>query len=358
MATVKARGQITIVDLNDAKQISVYLESDSGYIQLYNTGDKSYTPDYTSSNLKITPMVMVTGQASSQIARCSSKTYEIIDDGTKITLTEDSPSATGYVMDSNGVLTISKNITGNSLSIKFSATYTDGDTGAETQIMAYTTIIKSSAGDAVFQAIIVTPKGTIFTESGLTQLTAECNVYRGSTRDTSGTTFTWYYLDVSTASWLKVTDLSDSSKGTVETTDNESTLTVNLDNILNFQTYKCVAEDDGSTAEALVTFQDLTDPYTLELFTATGDKILNGVGSTVVNARIYQGGELVEDENTSPKVFTYSWTKYNSSGEITAWTGANATGSTNNGCTIAGNPITVYATDVTNKVTIYCEVSK
>lgn len=69
--------------------------------------------------------------------------------------------------------------------------------------------------------------------------------------------------------------------------------------------------------------EDLTDPYVLELHCPTGDKIVNGTGSTTVNARVWQGGTKVEDEATpeQSRKFTYAWTKLDASGKPSNFNG-------------------------------------
>lgn len=346
--TITARGQITIVDLNDAKQVQVYLQNSGADTQLYNPDDKSYTPDYANGGaITITPMVFVTGIATTQISQCSDFVYSITDDGKTYTLDSTTTSVTGYSMGANGVLTIKKNMTGNSLVIRFSCTYTDPDTKITTELKCDKTLIRSSSAGALFQAIITAPNGNIFQEGMQNStLTAVCTPYRGTTADTSGSTFTWYKMNISTGKWEEVTV-------GVSKASNVSTLSVTIDDVDNFQTFKCVITDDGDSAEALITFQDLTDPYQVEVMSTTGDKIVNGEGSTTVFARVWRSGELIESETTATanRKFTYTWTKYDKDGNQTDWDGTTSPQKT-------GNPITVYAADVDTRCTIWCEVTK
>lgn len=55
--TIKAQGQITIVDLSDARQLSAYLTSDMPKTQIFDPNNNSYTPNWNSSNLHITPTI-------------------------------------------------------------------------------------------------------------------------------------------------------------------------------------------------------------------------------------------------------------------------------------------------------------
>ena len=70
MATT-ARGQITIVDLNDAKQVQIYLENSGADTQIYNPDTNVWTPNFTSAPLVITPRIFITGSAEDQIANWS-----------------------------------------------------------------------------------------------------------------------------------------------------------------------------------------------------------------------------------------------------------------------------------------------
>jgi len=356
--TVKARGQITIVDLNDAKQVQLTLERSGSNGQLYNPDEGSYSPDFTTNALVLTPRVYVTGESASQTAQCTDMKWTITGklkaSGSSETITLDGSNPTrsgyaGYTMGSDGSLTISANLLGNFITLKFTCTHTDADSGAENSLMAQETLIRTTAASSLFSVVVTCPKGYIFdTEDGTTALTAVAAVYRGTAQDTSGTTYTWEKLDTSTGTWAAV------AASKVSGSDNTSTLSVLADDIVNFQTFRVTATDDGDTSTALVTFEDKTDPYEVELVCPTGDKIVNGTGSTTINARVYHRSnvnEYVETESTSSKQFTYTWTKYNKSGVATNWSGTSST-------TKTGNPVTVLAADVDTKCTIYCEVSK
>ena len=91
----------------------------------------------------------------------------------------------------------------------------------------------------------------------------------------------------------------------------------------------------------------------VELYCPTGDKIVNGTGSTTVNARVWQGGVKIEDETTAAasRKFNYSWTKFDKAGAAQNWNGTTSNVKT-------GNPITVLAAEVNVKTTIVCEITK
>ena len=343
MATI-ARNQITIVDLNDAKQVHAYLESSLGDAQVYNPDTHVFSPSYPSKNNVITPKIYETGNASNLISACSNFKYVI--NGTAFTKANSNAS---YVVGADGTLTLKTNITVNFLNITFSCDYTDGETGAVSKIEAYKTIARSVSAGALFQAVVELPKGNIFDNANSNQsLTAVCKAYRGGTLDVTNVTYVWEKFDISKGKWDAV------AAGRA----NGAMLTVKPEDVLNFQTFRVTAKDIGGMDAAaqstvVVTFEDKTDPYELELASTTGDKIINGQGSTTVFARVWQGGKKIEDETTAEasRKFVYTWTKYDKNGAASNWNGTTAPIKT-------GNPVVVSAADVNSKTTLFCELSK
>lgn len=350
MATIKAKGQITIVDLNDSKSVQCYLQNSGADVQIYNPDTQVYTPNYTSSGITIKPLVYVTGSSTNQAASCTNETWSVKKDGsTALT------AGTDYTVSSTtgGGITIKKNLTGNSLVITYTAKLDANGTGELTTITATKTIIKSQSAGALYSVIITTSTGTVFdADSSSGNKIAKAQAYRGGTADTNST-YTWYYMDLSTGHWA-----------TTGTTGAEQT--VKMSDVLNFQTYRVVASDTQNgttnTAEAYITFTDQTDPYTVEVFSSTGDKILNGSGSTVITARVWRNGTKIEDESTSSKQFTYTWHKFDSSGNAATWT-QTYTGATvsSDKLTLSGsglNQLTIPAAEISTKATFYVEVSQ
>lgn len=344
MATT-ARGQITIVDLNDAKQVQIYLENSGADTQIYNPDTNVWTPSFTSAPLVITPRIFITGSAEDQIANCSGFAYTV--NGTAATA-----DSGDFVLDSKkGTLTIKKNMTVNFYQIEFSCTYNDGL--RNDVIKGYKTITRNKNGGALFSVVVTTPKGTVFNQNQTANLTAVATAYRGGVKDTSGTTYMWEKL-VSGA-WSAVAAAS------VSTASNVSTLTVKADDVLDYQTYRVTATDasDGKsdTAVALITFQDMTDPYQVEVMSNTGDKILNGTGSTTLFARVYQAGVLVEDSSSasltaSNAKFSYSWTLTDKDGNKAWWDTAKTKDKET-----SFKPV-VNADIVNERITVHLEVTK
>lgn len=257
MATVKARGQVTIVDLNDAKQVQLVM-SIKHPVQMYNPDTKVYTPNFGSDNNVVTPKVYVTGNGTNLISKLTSLKYEV--GGTVVNAGATSGQYSVATIPAGGALTIKGNITGNSLPIKITAVYHDDDTAQDTTLEAQGFVVKTANAGALFQVVLTQPKGNSFDAgNNISTLTAEAKCYRGGTQDTDGITYKWYSLNLKTQAWELF------SSGTA-TAAGVSTLTVKADDVLNVQTFKVEAIDGTDKAEAIVTFEDRTDPIHWSFF--------------------------------------------------------------------------------------------
>ena len=220
----------------------------------------------------------------------------------------------------------------------------DSITGQDIDVMAQTTINKSSSAGALF-SVVITPDGDkIFDQNHTANLTATAKCFRGGTEDKSGTTFSWHKLVDGT--WTPITATSLANGATCMAVGGK--LTVTKDDVLNFQTYRVKAVDDGQTAYDFITFEDKTDPYQIELFCPTGRIIKNTQGDSRIYARVWQDNTMIESEETesTAQKFTYTWSKYNSSGvKDTTWSKT-------------GNNIVITPSEISGKATFVCEITK
>ena len=126
MATV-ARGQITIVDLNDAVAVMTMLTASQGLTQLYNKDTKQFTPSWAASPYQVvTPEAYVAGTTSSVISRVTAPQW---------TINGKAPSEFGATAASAApyALTIKQDMAAvTALNIQFTGTYTDPETGLTT----------------------------------------------------------------------------------------------------------------------------------------------------------------------------------------------------------------------------------
>lgn len=345
MPKVLANGQITIVDLNDGKAVQCFTQCSKGETQIYTPDTGVYTPNYSSSAPNVvTARVYVTGSGTDQAptSACSGWSWKV--DGVAAT------PVSGKSYQLNLASNIDKN--GSVKNIEWSCTYTDPETKATTTCIGYKTISLAKSGGALQTVQIETPDGNTFDSTNNTKkLHAVAKFFRGNVQDTS-VKLTWEVLNISAGSW------SDVTSG-VTTTGGVSTLDVSANDVLNFQTFRCTAKDGADTASAIVTFFDASDPYMIEVYSLTGDKIVNGAQSTELFARVWKDGKVVEDgaavkaDSSHASSFTYKWTKYNASGVATNWDG------TSSPINASTKPyVTVANGDVKGRGTFTCEVSK
>lgn len=345
MAKVLANGQITIVDLNDGKAVQCFTQCSKGETQIYTPDTGVYTPNYSASEPNvITAHVYVTGNADDQAPSkaCTGWSWKV--DGVAAT------PVSGKSYQLNLASNIAKN--GSVKNIEWSCKYTDPETKATTTCIGYKTISLAKSGGALQTVQIETPDGNTFDSTNNTKkLHAVAKFFRGNVQDTS-VKLTWEVLNISAGTWSTVTS-------GVSTTGGVSTLDVSANDVLNFQTFRCKAEDGADTASAIVTFFDASDPYMIEVYSLTGDKIVNGAQSTELFARVWKDGKVVEDgatvkaDSSHASSFTYKWTKYDANGAATNWNGSSSP------VNASTKPyVTVANADVSGRGTFTCEVSK
>ena len=103
----------------------------------------------------------------------------------------------------------------------------------------------------------------------------------------------------------------------------------------------------GSVYSAYCSLRDASDPISVVVTSTTGDKIVNGTGSTTLKAELWRAGVEIDTDGT---LYTYTWYKHKKDGTAdTAWgTSGTKTGKT----------LTVAAADVDVKSTFVVEISK
>lgn len=346
MPKVLANGQITIVDLNDGKAVQCFTHCSKGETQIYTPDTGVYTPNYSASEPNvITAHVYVTGNPQDQAPTSACTKWEWKVDGVAAT------PVSGKSYQLNLASNIAKN--GSVKNIEWTCKYTDPETLATTTCIGYKTISLAKSGGALQTVQIETPDGNTFDSTNNTRkLRAVAKFFRGNVQDTSLKSMTWDVLNISAGTWSPV------SSGSASLLNGVSTLNVSANDVLNFQTFRCTVVDGADTAYAIVTFFDASDPYVVEVYSLTGDKIVNGAQSTEIFARVWKDGKVVEDgaevkAKGSTPIFTYKWTKYNASGVATNWDG------TSSSVNVSTKPyVTVANGDVKGRGTFTCEVSK
>ena len=325
MADIIARGQITIVDVNDAKNLNMYLGANQPLAQHYSQDLKKYIPDWTASPyMVITPELFVSGTSSNVISQLKgAPTWKI-----------NGQAVSGFGgtagTASPWALTLKQNMTGaDQYKVTCEGVWVDPVTKMEVPVRAQLGLTKHNDPGMACWAVCTAPKGSVF-KQGISELKAHCDFFKGNSVLQSGVTYLW----------KKLTDgefvaLTSANSGY---TTNE--VTIHAGDVLNQDTFCCECTHEGTVYKDYISFADMTDPYRLELFSTTGNCIKNGVGSTVINAEVWQKGEKLDNS-----AFNFAWTKYDASGaKASSWSKTGAS-------------ITVAASEITNKATFVCELS-
>lgn len=346
MGGIVARGQMTMVDLNDAKSLNMYLSANQPLTQIFNKENSSYVPNYAASPyLVLTPELYISGTTANVISRLkAAPTYTI--NGGAITAFGGTVGTTAPY-----ALTIKNNMTAvSSMKIECSGIYVDPVTGLETPVKAVISLAKTENVGQLICAIAYAPKGTIFKNGEQATLTAHCDLWRGSSIDTTNVAYQWYKLKTD-GTWELLA--AGNTYGITGTTTNE--ITIPNSAVLNFESFKCEIKDTdtasgsyNTTVSDIISFNDLSDPYVVEVTSSTGDKFLNGQGTSALSAKVWQNGEVFADAQADAK-FNFTWKKYNKDGtQDTTWgtTGVKT-----------GRSITVTASEIDAKATFIVELS-
>lgn len=352
----KAIGSYTIVDFNDAISLSGYISSNSIKYQIYNPDNGSYTPDWSVTNVVLTPELYVTSTSTNIIESTEVQSVKWYKDNSTTEIT----TGGSYALSGskNHILTIKSNILAGVSGSKFTCviTYKDATTGLTLTYKTDIDFSRVSSGGGIADALATTPNGNIFKNGDIASLTAECFLWRGSVKDTTNVTYQWYAQDSSVTTsqgggvgWKKLSNTTNMYSGVTT-----GTLTVYDDAVDGVQVFKCIITDTDTTSntynntfEDYVSFTDLSDPLQVVVESTGGDTFVNGVGSSVLTARLFQGGVEIDTDGTK---YSYKWYCYDkSSNLVTDFGGTGVNYKT-------GKTLAVGSSDVDVKATFNVEV--
>lgn len=340
MGNIVASGQITLVDLNDAKVLQLYVNSNQPKIQIFNpNGTTSYVPDWSvaANNVILTPQMFVAG-SNQDIITDASVTIKWYDAAAPtVQLVTD----TNYDIPTTGLKTlkIKKNMlqAKNQISYICKVTWYDPDVQATIEVIATIDFAKVTAGtDGIngqnaITAVLTNDTHTVPTDSagnGGVFDTAQTRmlIYNGATLDSDNWNYTIAASSGITASLgtstnknlLSVTAMSVDS-GTVDITAKK---TNNPDIVKRFTIIKNKQGITGANAtsywlvnSAPAIQKDSTGKYVPATLTVD---MRSQVGTT---APAFYGGRLMIYETTDGT--TWGTAKYTSSANETipkVWT--------------------------------------
>lgn len=218
--TLVSTGQLTLTDLNDTKQVILYL--DPNYrTQIYDPNPTTYSPNFPTTNLVITPELYVAGGAGTNLlpsVDVQSLTWYV---GTQTVTPITEGSTTDYTIPTGAVSTTAKPL---SVKTNFTAknnqvftcvvVYRDSSTGFDITVKASVDIVKitngqkGDAGVNAITAVVTNDSHSIPTDSAgnspvYTGSGTEIHIYEGATEltyDGVGTANgTWTVTSVATA---------------------------------------------------------------------------------------------------------------------------------------------------------------
>jgi len=115
-------------------------------------------------------------------------------------------------------------------------------------------------------AVAYAPNGTVFNNGASTSLQAHCDMWRGSSIETSGVSYQWYIIVEGV--WTPI-NAGATFSGCSGYNTNE--LTIMDTTVLNYESFKCTITDNlagsptiGQSCSDIISFIDKTDPLQIE----------------------------------------------------------------------------------------------
>lgn len=227
MAIKVARGQVTIIDQNDAVSLQSFIGSNQPLTQVFNKDTNAYIPSWVSSPfLILTPALYISGKASTDqissignaatlvpgVKAGSAKWYK---NGTVITSGQD--SCTISAASAKYALSIKANhmsVAVPQMRYSFEAIYIDAN-GLEIPFRSEIQFTQHLSAGATITAVAYAPDGVVFKNDEVGNLHAHCDLWRGATIDTSNVTYAWGIKDSGVFAPTKLTAAAASGATTI-----------------------------------------------------------------------------------------------------------------------------------------------
>ena len=348
-----ATGQISIIDYNDALTLTGFISSNKPKTQQYNPDNGVYNPDWSASNLTLTPSLFILGSSDDIISSAQVQSITWYDaEAPSTPLATD----TNYTVPTSGLktLTIKKNVLAAKVAKDYICVivYRDVTTNLDLTYKMGISFNKVVNGGGIADAVAWCPDGNIFKNDSIATIKAHCDLWRGSTIDTTLVTYQWYKQDstVSTdqgagVGWRKLDGTTN--YGITGYTTNE--ITVPNSAVLNIAVFKCQIKDTDASSNTYndyfydtVTIVDQSDPVQVSVTSSGGDVFKNGVGSTTLTAKLFRAGEEIDSAGTT---YAYKWYKYDKDSALVAnWGGAGIDYKTGKTLSVGSNDVDVKAT--------------
>ena len=332
---VVASGQITLIDLNDSKQLVSYIGSSQAKTVIYNPNNGQYVPNYSSTPQVLTPQLFIAGTSQDLASQAKSVKwyYQTNSAGELVEITE---SNSTYELGTGNVktLTIKSNVLSSAVTMTYicEMVFTDPDTGFDVVTKADIELVKvtngqkgadGASGKNAIMAVLTNDSHVIPTDKNgdngnYTGASTQIIVYEGATDVSSD----W------TASATASSGVTGELEGKVYTVTNMTTDTGYVDITVSRSGYSSITKrfnlskskkgEDGTTPTTYwlvvgtsAIAKDKNGSYTPTKITVTGKS------QTGTSAPTNYSGRFRISESTDGTTFT---AKYTSSSNQSTYT--------------------------------------
>lgn len=227
MAVKVARGQVTIIDQNDAVSLQAFIGSSQPLTQVFNKDTDAHAPSWAASPyLVLTPSLFVSGNAttdritsvgnaSTLTAGVKSGSAKWYKDGVAITSGQD--SCTIGEASAKYALTVKANhmsVSAPQVRYTFEAVYIDAN-GLEIPFRADVQFTQHLNAGATIVAVAYAPDGVVFKNDEVSTLKAHCDLWRGASIDTTNVTYAWGIKDSAVFAGTTLTAAAEAGATTV-----------------------------------------------------------------------------------------------------------------------------------------------
>lgn len=371
MTRIMSTGMITIVDMHDAPALQAWISASQTTRQTYNNTLASYSPNYASTPQVLTLDVTRAGATGTLIgAQIKNVKWFKNVGSTKTEITSKLTTDTEYKSGtSDSVLTtkVNTSTTTNATVYTVEGLWADPVTKLDVSFSATIDIALIQLAKAAVIASLYAPNGDFFRNNTPTSLSVNCDVFKDGAISNGSRKYKFFAADSSIKTsqdsdagigWRKIIATTGSTGETVNAGFDVAVtipgvLTVFPDAVVNAQTYLVVVTDNaggtsGTKMKQYITLRDMDDPIVVNIDSTNGDVFKNGIGSTTLNARLFQNGDEIDTGGT---IYTYTWTKWENNVLIPNF------GGTGVGFK-SGKTLAVGSADVNSTTTFKCEVSQ
>lgn len=209
MAIKVARGQVTIIDQNDAVSLQAFIGSNQPLTQVYNKDTNAFAPAWTATPyLVLTPSLFISGKGATDqitaVGNAANLTPGIKAGTTKwykndVLMTSGQDNCTIGASSAKYALTIKANYMSVSLPqvrFRFEAIYIDAN-GLEIGFRADIQFTQHQSAGSTIVAVAFAPDGVVFKNDEVSILRAHCDLWRGAAIDNTDVEYVWGIKDSS-----------------------------------------------------------------------------------------------------------------------------------------------------------------